>query len=199
MEEVKCGKELREQYETTHKLDVKFLLAGLTILAKDAADYINVAALEGEQIGLFRRAFLQMMNEDRYYWSLVGPELYENLRDTGMPHGIARAASVCNFKPMADLQKPALDREWIRAPGWKFFKIFSTLLKNLILDGMTLDKFKAQLCEPLEDKDPIDNDLELIARLAKPKPHGSCFWYPLMLYMVILLKYTDFTTLEEGG
>lgn len=197
MEEVKCGKELRELYEVTKDLDIELLLAGLTILAKDAADYINAAALEGEQIELFRRAFLQMMNEDRYYWSALGGHLYESLKDVGMPHGMTKAASVCRFQVMVELKDAKINQEWTRAPGWKFFKIFSAMLKSLILDGMTLDKFKTLLCEPLEDKDPIDYDLELIARLGKPKPHGSCFWYPLMLYMVILLKLTDFITLAE--
>jgi hypothetical protein len=193
--EIKCKEELKKLFQQTQNIGTEKLLCGLTILVKDAADFINATALQNDATEVFRYAYLDMMNHDRYYWSLFGPDLYMELSDAQMPSGMARNAAICKFN-LDELRESKIIQEWTRAPGWHFFKLHTQQIKNNILGKLTLEKLKASLCEP---EDPTEAYLELVERLANPGQLGSCFWYPLMLYLVILLKETDFITLQENN
>lgn len=194
---------LKPMYNQVKDIDLGRLLSGLTILAKDSATFLTTHGVDSEMAEGFRLAYLSMLSNNRYYWVKFGPKLYFPLGDAGLPEGFASDASNCN----GDLQRLTecdLNHEWLRAPGWHFFQTYSGQRRNDILDDMTLEKLKASFCEAKdpddsiawEARDPYDPIAELVGRLVGTDRFGRTFWYPVMLYLALLLHKTNFETLE---
>lgn len=204
---------LKAMYDQVKDAKLGLLFAGLTVLVKDTADYINANGLNDAASETLRGAYLEMLNHDRYYWEAFGPKLYLSLPDAGLPYGIAKAASHCDFN-LAKLAKPAepgIEYEWTIAPGWHCFETYTQEIKADILGGRTLVELKAWFCtgcdpkdpkdckDPNEPKDPFKPFAALIERIARRSSFGPGFWYPLMLYVTLLLVKTDFRTLADSG
>ena len=200
---------LKLMYCQVQDLDFGPLLSGLTILVKDTATYITVYGVDNDMAEGFRQAYLDMLSDDRYYWRKFGPKLYQSLGDAGLPEGFASRASNCNGD-LQQLTECDLDYEWLRAPGWHFFQTYSGQRSNDILRDITLEKLKAAFCEgknPYEreandssirqDRDPYKPIAGVVKQLVKADRFGGrTYWYPVMLYLALLLRKTDFTTLE---
>jgi hypothetical protein len=183
---------LKAMYEQVKDVKQGLLFAGLTVLVKDTADFINAEGFNDDATEGFRRGYLDMLNYDRYYWGKFGPKLFLTLPDAGLPHGIAKAASQCTFN-LAPLSKPAIEQEWTRAPGWHFFKTYTGQIKADILGDKSLDELKAEFCNA---EDPFEPVAALVETLAKRSRFGPAFWYPAILYIPLLLLKTDFRTLS---
>jgi len=182
----------KKMYDQAKNAKPGLLFAGLTVLIKDTADFINAEGLADDAAEGFRTAYLDMLNYDRYYWEKFGPKLFLTLADAGLPHGIAKAASKCSFD-VGKLVELPIEHEWTRAPGWHSFKTYTGQIKGDILGDKTLDELKAEFCKA---SDPFKPVAALVEQLAKRSSFPPAFWYPVMLYITLLLKKTDFRTLS---
>jgi len=199
---------LEQMYSQVKDLESGLLFSGLTILAKDTAIFLTAHGIADEMAEGFRLAYLNMLRDNRYYWERFGPKLYLPLKDAELPEGFASGAAKCK----ADLQPLTncdLETEWLRAPGWYFFKTYTDQRRNDILRGITLEELKAAFCEGKdpyerkakdssirEAKDPYKPIAGMVERLVGTDRLWQEFWYPVMLYLVLLLQRTNFTTLE---
>ncbi len=199
---------LKLMYRQVKTLELGPLLWGLTILAKDTATYLTVHGINNEVGEGFRLAYLDMLSDNRYYWENFGPKLYLPLGEAFLPEGFASAASNCNWD-LQPLLEGDLDHEWLRAPGWHFLKIYSGQRKNDILRDITLGELRAAFCNgrnpykreihgvaAQEDANPYTPIEGLVGRLIGSDQEWGGFWYPVMLYLALLLHKTDFETLK---
>lgn len=199
---------LEEMFRQVRGLNLDLLLSGLTILVKDTATFLTAYGLDDEMAEGFRLAYLDMLSDNRYYWEKFGPDLYLPLKEAGLPHKVVTSAANCevNLRPLTEIDE---DTEWLRAPGWHFLKTYSGQRKNDILRGISLEELKDAFCE---GKDPYENESEdscfceskdpykpiegVVGRLAGTDREFKIFWYPVMLYLALLFRETNFTTLE---
>lgn len=199
---------LKPMYRQVKDLDLGPLLSGLTILAKDTATYLTAHGVNNEKGEAFRLACLEMLSDNRYYWMRFGPKLYLPLGEARLPEGFASGASKCTWD-LQRLMECDLDHEWLRAPGWYFLKTYSGQRKNDILRDITLDDLKAAFCEgrnpykresngasDQKDTNPYKPIEGLVGRLIGSDQEWSRFWYPVMLYLALLLHKTEFETLK---
>ena len=199
---------LKPMYRQVKDLDLGPLLSGLTILAKDTATYLTVHGVNNEIGEGFRLAYLGMLSDDRYYWEQFGRNLYLPLKEAGLPEGFASGANNrrADLGPLVDSSR---EIEWLRAPGWHFLKTYSGQRKNDILRDITLGDLTAAFCEgrdpykresngvaDQEDTNPYKPIEGLVGRLIESDQEWSGFWYPVMLYLALLLHKTNFETLE---
>jgi hypothetical protein len=214
MSKINQEKGLKEIYNQVKGLDRKMLLAGLTVLVKDTADFIHTSGLQDEATEEFRLVYLDLMNHDRPYWWVAGPELYQELPEAWKVNNIVRNASECNFN-LRPLLNTAINQEWTRGPGWYFFKIYSNNIKDALMEigrlryKKRVEEKKEGIPDPnkvfkVEDlknefskaEDPAEPIVSFTAELSKRSRFGPEFFYPLMLYMILLLKDTDFVTIR---
>lgn len=199
---------LERMYSQVKDLELGLLLSGLTILVKDTAIYLTAQGIDNEIAEGFRLAYLDMLSNNRYYWEQFGPNLYLPLKEAGLPEGFASSAAKCkvDLGPLTDV---GLETEWLRAPGWHFLQTYSDQRKNDILRGITLEELKTAFCKGRNPYKPESNDVcdqedtnlykpieGLVKRLIGSDQEWSEFWYPVMLYLVLLLHRTNFTMLE---
>ncbi len=184
---------LKAMYEQVKDLPTELLFAGFTVLVKDTESYTDANGLNDAASELLRAAYLDMLNYDRYYWETFFPELYRTLSEAGLPFGIAKAASQCNFD-LSPLTDPLIEHEWTRAPGWHCFETYTSQIKDDILRETDLEKLKSTFWNA---KEPYEPFAALTKKLAKTSSFGPGFWYPLMLYVTLLLVETDFKTLAD--
>ncbi len=198
MEYTEC-KEMYEQSIFLGKLKLGLLLSGLTIMVKDTAVYLTTYGIDGKTAEGFRLAYLDMLNDNRYYWEQFGPELYRPLKDIKLQEGCK-----ADFKLKNESYQ---DTEWLRAPGWRFFKTYTAQRKNDLLQGITLDQLKAAFHEnrnPYKPKAACDQEdgksyepiKGLVDQLIGTEKQSTTFWYPVMIYVAYLLQKTNFVTLE---
>lgn len=195
-------KDLKEMYQAVKKRELGLLLAGLSVLAKDTADYINESGITDDPTEVFRDTYLDLLNYDRYYWEKFYPDLFLPLAEAGLPHGIVRKASKCEFD-LSPLSKVEIEQEWTRAPGWHFFETYTGKIVGDIVGDHTLEKWKQGFFNRKDPKtqreiDPFETFKALAEKLARRGKFGPNFWYPLIFYVIELLIRTGFRTLEPG-
>lgn len=203
---LKHKSKLERMYKQVKNLDEGLLLAGLTVLVKDTANYLHEKAYSDPMVEEFRQEYLKMLNQDRYYWEHFGKDLYKTLPEAGLPHGIVAEAAKCKAD-LSDLCDAKIERESTRAPAWSFFESYTRLLQEVIL-------------APLPDEEPSENDertplqkhkdhldtagdefevVELyVERLTNRSELGEPLWSPVMLYIALLIVRTHFVTFPEA-
>lgn len=199
---------LEQLYHQVKDLELGLLLSGLTILVKDTEIYLTAYGLDNAMAEGFRLTYLGMLSDNRYYWEQFSPNLYLPLKEAGLPEGFASDAAKCKAD-LEPLTYGVLETEWLRAPGWHFLKTYSGQRKNDILRDITLVDLKAAFCEgrnPYKRDSNGDSDQKctspfkpiegLVGRLIGTEQKWSEFWYPVMLYLALLLHKTNFSTLE---
>jgi hypothetical protein len=169
------------------------LYAGLAVLARDMHDHL--AKHPRDDAEMFR-ALVQMVNtEDRArYGSGAFPE-YDGHPVSLLPKGLAAAAD--SGKPtVTPLADPRIVHEWTSKPGKKLFDRF-------------LQKFGRKLKETICGKDgPYEQfNKGLLGQTALPTSIASTiltagfsaatFWYPLAVYLSILLVKAGLKTYCE--
>ena len=181
-------------YKQVRNLDRGLLLAGLTVLVKDTANFLHEKAYTDPMAEEFRQEYLKMLNHNRYYWELFGSDLYQTLPDAGLPHGIVAEVVTCN-SDISPLCNAGIERESTRAPGWHFFENYTALTQNLILDDSSLDQEKARLDSSEDTFDIVEDYVE---RLTSRSEIGNLLWSPIMLYVALLIIKTYFVTFTEA-
>lgn len=199
---------LKPMYRQVKDLELGPLLSGLTILAKDTATYLTAHGVDNEMGEGFRLAYLGMLSENRYYWERFRRKLYLPLGEARLPEGFASGAFNGNWD-LQRLLEADLDHDWLRAPGWHFLKTYSGQRKTDILRGLTLEDLKSAFCEgrnpykresnsvaDQEDTNPYKPIEGVVGRLIGSDQEWGGFWYPVMLYLALLLHKTDCETLK---
>lgn len=199
---------LKPMYRQVKDLELGPLLSGLTILAKDTATYLTAHGVDNEIGEGFRLAYLGMLSENRYYWERFRQKLYLPLGEARLPEGFASGAFNGNWD-LQRLLEADLDHDWLRAPGWHFLKTYSGQRKTDILRGLTLEDLKAAFCKgrnpykresngvaDQEDTNPYKPIEGVVGRLIGSDQEWGGFWYPVMLYLALLLHKTDCETLK---
>ena len=199
---------LKPMYRQVKDLELGPLLSGLTILAKDTATYLTAHGVNNEMGEGFRLAYLGMLSENRYYWERFRQKLYLPLGEARLPEGFASGASNGNWD-LQRLLEADLDHDWLRAPGWHFLKTYSGQRKTDILRGLTLGDLGTAFCEgrnpykresngvaDQDDTNPYKPIEGLVGRLIGSDQEWGGFWYPVMLYLALLLHKTNFETLK---
>lgn len=193
MKKIWEGDNLKKIYHQVKDLKLELLLSGLTILMKDTADFINTSGFKDDAIDKFKKAYMATLNHDRFYWEQFGPGLYMTLPDANLPSGIVKEAFKGNFD-LEPLKNEDVVSDWTQFPGYYFFKIYTCKVKDIILKASDLEQEKIKVDEC---KEPEEYVFPLIERLSKQSSFGPGLWYPIMLYISLVLIRSRFVTLKE--
>lgn len=200
---------LKEMYKQVKDLDFDLLISGLTVLLKDTMTYITEQGIDSQTAEGFRQTFLNMLNDSRYYRERITPELYQPLEDCKLTKDMQGIIErITNSQTGLELlcDRKLADEEWLRSPGWHFLQTYSAQKGSDILGGLTVDTFKAAFCagrdpykkkEKCEESDPYKPIKAVVEKLAGSEKQWKKYWHPLMLYVVVLIQRTNFTTLED--
>ena len=184
---------LRKIYDQVHKADLKLLLSGMSILVRDTSDFLHLKGFQDPHSEEFRQVYTAMLDEDRYYWSTFGPELYKHLKDTKLPSGLVEKAYRGNFN-LSELLDTKINKEYTRFPGWFFFRRYSQTIKSRILPEATVEEERQRIFESADDFEIVE---EYVNKLVEDSTVGKEFWYPVMLYVSLLLLKSVLVTFKE--
>ena len=194
---------LTQLFEQIKKVGDSLLFSGYAILSKDLSEYLAARGHTGMGIDTFRNAVNEALQRDRQYFSTFWPEAFANLYTLkDIPNRIAEEAEKGEFKlpqvmteeGMNDVEKAnnPIMQDWTRFLGWAFFREYSYALRDTITEvqDQTISATEEDsdlipevvLAEQLLDSDAIPNERS---------------WYPLVIYLSVLLFRTDFATVPE--
>lgn len=204
---------LKKIYEDVKQQEDDLLLAGFAVLIKDTEDYCNNNGLDDPGTRKLHDVYLAMQNHDRFYWRAVDGRLHLDLREAGLPSDIARKAAEGDYDLSALFDDRIVNHEWTRGPGWHAFKTYTKLRKAEILKRPPQDKYQNLSQTPPPPRDYTVEELEalffdstkpphvpyvdLVEKLATTNSIVGCFWFPLLMYLAVLLVRSDFQTLSD--
>ncbi|MDY0391683.1 hypothetical protein [Desulfobulbus oligotrophicus] len=173
--------------------DFSMLCAGLTVLTKDAAEYLAATGKSGRDVRLFQDLYSKGLSTERHYWEEFGSEVFKPLQIAGLPSGFTAAAEAghVDLSPISD---PAILHEWTRFPGRDLLKRFSAKFRETICgkDG-PYEKFQNGLIGQ------ADLPLAIAATILTNGLSAATFWYPIAIYIALLLSKTALKTYCETG
>lgn len=184
---------LLDLIEQAKDRDEALLLAGLTILTKDLAEYFAATGHGEPDTQLLQGVYSAALGQDRQHWQETGPELFRTLRDGGLPQGFASGA-VQGRPDLESLGNTALVQEWTIGPG------------RHLLDGFG-KAFKESVCKPQGPYEQLQSgglgQANLPAAIAQSvldseKTRGV-FWLPLAVYFGLLLSKTTLSAYCQSG
>jgi hypothetical protein len=184
---------LRDLVDQAKDRDAKLLAAGLTVLAKDVAEYLAATARPEEGAQLFQELYLAGLNEERQYWEAYGPNLFSTLEKAGLPFGFAQAAT----EGKADvflLGDRSIMHEWTTFPGRDLLKEFATKFKETICGK---DGPYEKLMNGLIGQ--ADLPITIAGAILAVGFSAATFWYPLAVYVGLLLAKAALKTYCETG
>lgn len=168
------------------------LFAGFAILFKDMAEFLAAKGYEDGSVEAFRMAFNNALERERFYLRAFFPEALANLSAlAGIPHGITEKAERENFH-IERLCEKELVKEWNRFLGWAFFREYSFVLRENITGALADDV-------PDEGQNTQEKVVELAGKLIGTAAPDEYYWYPLILFLSLLLYRTDFSTVPEAN
>jgi len=178
---------LNEMYQQVANLDEGLLFSGLTVVAKDAAEYMAARGLYDEATQSFQQNYAAVMGDERNYWEKHGSPLYHTLQEEQLPNGMARAAE--NGKAeLLQLSDPGLHHEWLHFPGQKFLKKFGEKWKKTLCEGEDSPYHKLENGLLGQAELPVT----IAASILTVGFAAATFFYPLALYIGLLLVKTGF-------
>jgi len=174
---------------TDEDYKVGLYYAGLAVLARDMHQYI--AEHPREDAGLFAEVVSAVHDvESTRYGDGAFPN-YANLPATSLPTGIAAAADAGKLAilPLGD---PAIVHEWTTKTGKRLFVKFGA-------------KFKIVICGPHGPYVQFNNGLvgqaalptTIVGAILAAGFSAATFWYPLAVYLSLLLIETGLKTYCE--
>jgi hypothetical protein len=186
---------LRKLAKQAEGYDEERLRAGLTVLAKDVAEYLAATAQSGKDVQLFQEVYLTALNRERAYWEKHGPQLFLPLDQTEpkLPSGFAQAA-VKGDPDISSLGGADIIHEWTKFPGRDLLERFA-------------GKFKETICGKDGPYEQFNNGLigqadlptKIAAAILIVGLSAAAFWYPLAVYIGLLLAKASLKTYCEAG
>jgi hypothetical protein len=173
--------------------DDRLLCAGLTVLAKDVAEYLATTGKGGNDVRLFQDVYSEALSTERGYWEQNGPQVFLSLQEAGLPRGFA-AAFVAGQADLSALSDQAIVHEWTKFPGRDLLSKFCV-------------KFRETLCgkdgpyEKLEENllGQADLPVTIATTIRTAGLSAATFWYPLAVYVGLLLSKATLKAYCETG
>ena len=178
---------LNEMYQQVATLDEGLLLSGLTVVAKDAAEYMAARGLYDKSVQNFQKNYGEVMSEERSYWEQYGSPLFHSLQEEQLPNGMAKAAQGGKAE-LLQLSDPGLYHEWLHMPGEKFLKKFGEKWKKTLCEGKDSPYHKLENGLLGQAELPVT----IAASILTAGFAAATFFYPLALYIGLLLVKTGF-------
>lgn len=175
---------LKELVKQVEDLDLDLLYSGLTIIAKDTAEYLATSAYPGKGDSVFFTFYKDAMNIERDDLETHGPKVFQSLENAGLPRGFAFNADNGRYD-LLPLKDPMIIHEWLVNPGVRILEKFKDKFKDTICgkDG-PYEKFKDGLIGQ------ADLPTTIAAAVLLTGFSIATFWYPLAIYLGILLVKT---------
>ena len=175
------------------KRDEVLLLAGLTVLTKDLAEYFAATGHGERDTQLLQGVYSAALNKDRAHWQSTGPQLFQTLRDSGLPQGFA-AETVQGRPDLERLGDNAVIHEWTIEPGRHLFEGFGDHFRSAVCaaDGPYARLQDGQLGQ---DKLPT----AIAESVMASELTRGVFWLPLAVYFCLLLSRTTLSTYCQSG
>jgi len=173
--------------------DTSLLLAGLTVLAKDAAEFLAATGRAGTDVQLFQQVYSDALSVERDFWERNGSRVFASLQDAGLPRSFAATAVTglpdLSLSPLGD---PAIVHEWTVGPGRDLLRKFAV-------------KFRATICGKDGPYDKLQNGLlgqadlpvTIVSAILSAGLSPATFWYPLAVYVSLLLSKAALKTYCE--
>ncbi|HNP83860.1 MAG TPA: hypothetical protein PKN47_20540 [Nitrospira sp.] len=184
---------LRNLVEQARDRDPALLCAGLTVLAKDAAEYFAATGKSGNDVRLFQVLYSEALDTERQYWEEHGSPVFQPLQDAGLPRGFTAAAEAGQVD-LSPIGEQAIVHEWTKFPGRDLLKKFSLKFRDTICgkDG-PYEKFQNGLLAQ------ADLPVTIAAAILAAGLSAATFWYPLAVYVGLLLSKATLKTYCETG
>lgn len=136
----------RSLLEKIQGFDSKSIVAGITVLCKDLAEYLAAGGFSGPAADRFMKVYSKALDQDRWFWERFGPELYWSMRPTppadpgDPPVQIAFNPPLPSYAHQANqndfnlnhLNDARISQNWTLTPGWQLFTGFLDEFKDLI-------------------------------------------------------------------
>ena len=177
--------------------DHRQLLADLTILSKDLAEYLAPRALTGPGADVFWQSYLEVLNHDRWFWEMFEEEefLYKPLLDRfpDLPEYAAAAAMdpTPAFLNIDYLKTPELVQTWTFVKGWEFLKKYIQTL------SVNVAAMKAAY-EQATDLSFEEKVLQIFDKLRQER-YPEPFWIPLLMFASYLFAWSCFEPLPPSS
>ena len=183
---------LEEMVEEAIPNDCKVLLASLTILAKDLAEFLAFNAFFDEPAQQFLQIYAGTLDEERFYFSRYGAKLFDPLSETDMPLGFADAGQTSSFslQPLFEKNETGefvIDEEWTRLPGWALLKAFRIAYKNILCgERGPIPEFNRTGSGQTQE---LATNIAL--ELREKKYPGAFHWFPFLAVLSSLIAKAD--------
>jgi hypothetical protein len=170
------------------------LLAALTILSKDMAEYLAPGGWSGTGQDVFWKSYLEVLNNDRWFWEQFPEEsnlykpLHTRFSDLPQPGFAAMAAAdpsaaSLNVDP---LNLPELLQTWTLVKGWEFLKKYTNTLSVNVND---LKQKYIQSSNLSFEERVLQIFDQLQQRYQEP------YWIPLIMFVSYLLVWSCFVAI----
>lgn len=173
--------------------DEQMLLSGLTVLTKDLAEYFAATGHGGEDAQLLHGVYSGALGKERDYWMTHGPQLFQTLREAGLPQGFA-ADAVHGRPDLTRLSDTTIVHEWTSGPGRDLLERFGA-------------SFKDTICGTDGPYEQLQNGLlgqaglpaSIAASIVTSGLASGTFWLPLAVYLGLLISKATLKTYCESG
>jgi len=181
---------LEKLYQQLGNLDTRVLYAGFAVMYKDLIEYLAARAVSAPAVTIFRNAYNTALKVDYHYLAEFYPNGYANLSSTDLPSGLTEQA-VAGKMDLNELTSPNLVDKMFSFFGWAFFREYSKDLKNAIVEAYG----EKGLPDVFDDRKT--GAVNLAEKLLGKAIPNEFYWYPVTLYLCILLFKTDFKTVSQ--
>ena len=162
---------------------------GFAVMYKDLIEYLAARAIAGPAVTTLRNAYNTALNVDYLYLAEFHPKGYANLSATDLPNGLTEHVAAGN-SDLPELRDDGLALKLSPFFGWAFFREYSKDLKGPI----TASYGEAGLPGVFDDRET--GAVDLAEKLLSKTIPNEYYWYPVVLYVCILLYKTDFKTVS---
>lgn len=163
--------------------------AGFGLLVKDYARYLE--SHPRDDAGGFWRVYRAFSEEETAGYG--GSPFFQSAAETGVPAGLAEKAAAGEFD-VAPLLDPSIEHEWLMIPGQRLLRRFAAEFKEVICgDGGPYQQFKNGLVGQEELPKVI------AASVLAAGFSIAVFWYPLVVYIGLLLVKAGLATYCKTG
>ncbi|MDJ0610998.1 MAG: hypothetical protein QNJ67_18635 [Kiloniellales bacterium] len=173
--------------------DTDLLLAGLTVLTKDLAEYFAATGHGESDTQLLQGIYSGALGKERERWMAEGPKLFQTLRDGGLPQGFA-ADAVQNRIDLERLGEKGIVQDWTVGPGRALLEGFGSAFQDTICG-------KDGPYERLQSGQLGQANLPMTiagAILASERTQGV-FWLPLAVYLGLLISKSTLSSFCQTG
>lgn len=209
----------RSLLDKIQTFDSKLIVAGITVLCKDLAEYLAAGGFASQAAERFIKIYMKGLDKDRWFWERFGPELYWSMRPAApVPPGDFDPAVQIAFNPplpsyaheanqndfdLHELNNNRICQNWTLTPGWQLFNGFLEEFRELI--SRQKNEINALPPKPLPgDPTPYpDNDYKVLKIFDLLREKGfdrRLHWIPLLMYLsYLIVEYCPDWLSEEGN